>query len=408
MFKSKKDYKIDLFLKKWKDHKLPSESLLFEYKDICKNILFKEQEDLINVTSLLKKNIELWARKHSPVYGSSFDYVEKKHLLDKSIWYVKSAETSSMATSGSTTGIPFEYLRWEPFLYFLECDNHYDLILDEFLIKRVPNILLFFDTFISSPDFFEVRNDSKNFMDHHGCKRKAKVHYVNFNRFKENQDYFFKELLEYVRCNEIDVFFTSSPRINSLCHYVKKYNFKGKIAKLLSNTNEKLLSQDLKFIQENELFDDICDHMRCWDGGATFFTCKEKNYHLMDNISWSEEKSSKLITTDYFSLGSPFVNYWNGDYCKIGNKYERCDCGRLYRDFEFLESRPFSIKGKNTIEIKEILKKFNINQVRCSPESLEIVTRYEVPKIDRENIDKSINDLLGTNDQSLKISYIIE
>ena len=83
----------------------------------------------------------------------------------------------------------------------------------------------------------------------------------------------------------------------------------------------------------------------CFWSFSILFTCKEKTYHLCDNLSWSEEIDGKLITTDYFSLPSPFIKYWNGDLCKIFDKYRRCECGRLFRNFEFVESRPFSLKG---------------------------------------------------------------
>ena len=50
-----------------------------------------------------------------------------------------------MATSGSLTGIKFYYRRWEDSLHFIECKNHYDLVLDEFNIKKEFDILFFLD-----------------------------------------------------------------------------------------------------------------------------------------------------------------------------------------------------------------------------------------------------------------------
>ena len=44
--------------------------------------------------------------------------------------------------------------------------------------------------------------------------------------------------------------------------------------------------------------------MRCWDGGATFLTCKDNNYHVLDNLSYCYEKENKLISTDYFSFSA--------------------------------------------------------------------------------------------------------
>ena len=137
--------------------------------------------------------------------------------------------------------------------------------------------------------------------------------------------------------------------------------------------------------------DHVCDHMRCWDGGATFFTCKYKNYHLLDNLSWCEEADGKLISTDYFSIPSPFVRYWNGDMCSISKSYKRCECGRLYREFEFLENRPFSMKGTCLQDLKCRIAKINskcIKQVRCGLNTIDIISSEEIPEGQRGEISK--------------------
>ena len=135
--------------------------------------------------------------------------------------------------------------------------------------------------------------------------------------------------------------------------------------------------------------------MRCWDGGATFFTCKHRNYHLMDNLAWCEEgPNHELICTDYFNLASPFVRYWSGDYCRIAKEYQRCECGRLYRDFEFLESRPFSLKGTNMREIQDKIKALGIKgikQVRCSVHNLNVVSTRDLTDLEK-NMIRSVSD----------------
>ena len=150
------------------------------------------------------------------------------------------------------------------------------------------------------------------------------------------------------------------------------------------------MPSDAKFLfLDNGYFDDACDHMRCWDGGATFYTCKHRNYHLMDNLAWVEEVDGRMICTDYFNLASPFVRYWNGDYCKIGKEYRRCECGRLYREFEFMQSRPFSLKGVCMKEIKDGLKVLGIpgiKEVRCSQSHLDVVSVVPISQEDRLKI----------------------
>jgi hypothetical protein len=372
---------IKNFVYKWKDLKEPNKNILYEYKPICKNLLYEDEDLVLETIEILKRNIKNWSQKYSEAYKNNKDFFSKQDLLDKSKWFVDfiKNESQPMATNGSTTGFSFPYLRWEPFLYFIEADNHYDLILDEFEISQQPNILYFFNNNqYDASKYITVKSDSKNFMEHHGTSRIANVHYVNFDRFKKNQQSFFEYVLFYLLEHKMDVIFAPGPSINSMCHFIRKlYPKVHKICKLLSNSNERLLSKDINFLF-NGYVEDICDHMRCWDGGATFFTCKYKNYHLLDNLSWCESIDGKLISTDYFSLPSPFVNYWNGDFCRITNKYKRCECGRIYRDFEFLENRPFSLKGKCIIEIKKTLEELGvkgIKQVRCSVDSIDIILK---------------------------------
>ena len=384
------------FISKWNKKLLPSKDILFDYRPICRNLLYEDENLVREVLSLLKINITKCAKKLSPVYSQHLDFMSKENLLDKSRWYVKDIlhETANMATSGSTTGLPFSYLRWEPFLYFIEGLNHYDLIMDEFEVAKTPDVLYFFN----SKNYEENKvvtcsNQSKNFMEHHGTARIANVHYVNFKMFLDQKEYFFDQLIEHISKNPIDVCFAPGPVINSLCWFLKKKDTNIKICKLLSNSNEQILNDDVCFLFDGYV-DDICDHMRCWDGGASFFTCKQKTYHLMDNLSWCVDIDNKLVSTDYFSLPCPFVNYWNGDYCRIENNYKRCECGRLYREFEFLENRPFSIKGTCFKDIKDKIEKLNlpsIKHVRCGLNTIDVVISEKISTQNKHAIS-SISD----------------
>ncbi|NDD55156.1 hypothetical protein EBZ39_15050, partial [bacterium] len=147
---------------KWRSEKVPSKDILYEYKPFCQGLLFEDEEIVREVTGLLRKNIEYWARMFSQVYREERDFISKSYLLEKKNWYVESmmSEAQSMATSGSTTGFSFEYMRWEPFLYFIEGSNHYDLVLDEFEISEKPKILYFFNSNQYDQDkIITVRND---------------------------------------------------------------------------------------------------------------------------------------------------------------------------------------------------------------------------------------------------------
>ena len=380
---------IKQFVQKWKNNTEPSTQVLYDYKPICRDLLFHEEELVLETIDILKKNISSWADKHSEIYKTKkhLPFLGKGDLTDKKKWYVDfmKSESMPMKSSGSTTGEGFEYLRWEPFLYFIEGENHYDLILDEYGIEQKPHIMnLFKSSFEDGNKYINETSESKNFMDHHGTKRTAVVHYANTRLQKEKEDVFGRYLIRYLGAKKIDVIFAPGPQIKKLCSYIKKENHKGKLCNLLSNSNEKLMEEDAKFLLENNHVSHICDHMRCWDGGASFFTCKDGNYHIMDNLSWCFENDSKLISTDYFSLTCPFVKFWNGDRCNIGEKYNRCSCGRLYRYFKFLENRPFAIKGRSINEYKKKLIDANfteIKQINCGIDFIEVVSSKELDEL---------------------------
>lgn len=400
MFKvnpSKKEFKtLQEFIKKWGSLQLPSKELLYDYKKFCKNLLYYDQELVVQTIDLLKKNITLWAEENSIIYKNKVDYISKEVLVNKKFWYVDSIqkEFRNMSTSGSTSGKPFTYLAWKPFFEFIESNNHYDMILDEFGIRKNADVLFFFPSSYTKNKFITVTKDDVNFVQHHGLARKTRVHYVNNETYNKNPEEFFDFLFGYLQRNKIDVFFAPGPNINSLCHFMRKLKFKGKIASLLSNSNEMLLQTDVDFLLDGKYVNNICDHMRCWDGGATFFTCKESTYHLCDNLSWSEEIDGKLITTDYFSFPSPFIKYWNGDLCKIFDKYRRCACGRLFRNFEFVESRPFSLKGLSIEKYKkEIIESgiSSLKQVKCSVARIEVVTDDDLTLNEKEKIKKILD-----------------
>lgn len=382
--------RIKEFIKKWENN-LPNKQVLYDYAPFCKNLLYEDEEIVRETTNLLKKNIDLWAHQNSCVYADNFDQIlTKEKLLEKSNWYIKEFghESTQMATSGSTTGLPFSYLRWEPFFKFIEGTNHYDLVLNEFKIDESPNILYLFDNSHKFEDF--LLNLNKNdLIKNHGIERNSKVYLANTLKYKNNEEELFEKLLKYLNKNHIDVILTTGPYINSLCHYIKKFKYNNKICNLISNTNEFLLSKDANFLLENNYTNNICDHMRCWDGGASFFTCFYKNYHLLDNLSWCEEKQNMLISTDYFSFPSPFFNYWNGDYCKIEEEYKKCKCGRLYREFKFLQNRPFSIKGICFKEIQEKIQSSGvgfIKQVKCDQNHINIFSTKELSGESKQKI----------------------
>lgn len=369
------------FLSRWRGT-TPSPKVAEDYLNICRVLPFADDSLFMDVVGLLRDNMESWALENSRVYMRSRPFYCKEHMQDKSSWYVNRSMEDSVEThtSGTTTGFHFFYRRMKSTFAAIEWDNHYDMVLDEFGVRQDPEVLYFFSDNFKKSDGLVILSDDEPqpYMNSHGRSRAARVHYANFDIYKADPERFFEGLFSYLSEHRMDVFFSAGPQLNSMCHHIRKFGFNGRIASLLSQTNERLLQEDARFLfMENDYFGHVCDHMRCWDGGASFFTCKEGNYHLMDNLSWCEEVEGRLVSTDYFNFASPFVRYWNGDICRIGKSVSRCDCGRLYREFDFIDNRPFSVGGVCLRDLKEGMLSLGISgikQVRCYADSVNVVS----------------------------------
>lgn len=360
---------IDYFIKK--SSSLDSKELILSYLEICKNLMFQEEEQVRKAMQIMTKNIRLFAYKNCNFYRSieKINVIEKSMLIDKSKWFVKGIKSKEMLTNGTSTGNKFYYQVLEETFDQIEANIHYGSILDEFKIKKRPTILCLLSQHLhpqaTSQSKFVILDSPKSPLHSHGASDSI-VHIINaapdLNKDIESQ---FKMILDYTVDKKFDIILTSGPFINSFVYYCKKYNIKRKICNLLSNTCEQMVLEDVLFLKNKNIIENYCDHMRCWDGGASFFTCKYNVYHLMDNLSncYSDE-NGRLISTDYFSLSCPFINYWNGDYANIKKEYKRCNCGRLYRDFKFLEPRDFSQFGITSGIIRERISKTMIKGIK--------------------------------------------
>lgn len=368
------------FISRWKGFDAPSPKIAEEYLGFCRDLPFMDESVLLGCLALLRRNMEMWALEKSRVYMRSRRFYEKEHMEDKGAWYVDEVSHDSVDshTSGSSTGFHFLYRRMRSTFERLEWDNHYDMVLDEFGVGFSPHILYFFPNHYRKDGNSVVLVDrNQPYLNSHGRSRKPVVHHANFEMYKSDPILFFDLLFRHVSENPLDVAFASGPQINSMCHHLRRTGFLGPIAGLLSHTNEMLLHDDASFLTENLYFGSVCDHMRCWDGGASFFTCRAGNYHLMDNLSWCEEIEGRLVSTDYFNFASPFVRYWNGDMCRIGDRFSRCECGRLYRDFEFIENRPFSLGGVCLGDLRRRMLSLGIQeikQVKCYVDRIDVVS----------------------------------
>ena len=349
-----------------------SEKLLDDCIGISDRILYEDIKILNWYNNILQDNIISWSIENSKIYENLY-YLNriftKDDLLDKSKWYVEHLQKDSVisSTGGSTTGEPFSYAIYKKYVPFLMNDQHWNLILKEFdLYKnhiKITILYYFKDTLSVFPGENFVGTDhtvSKQSQYNHGSKD-CSVDYINFKDFGSSSWY--DKLFDYLSEVNIDLIISTGPIINQLCEEIRKRKYSKKLCYLLSHSNEFPLQRDFEFLKINKLIDYHCDHMRCWDGGASFFTCKFGTYHLLDNVTYHKSINNKLVTTDYFSLAAPFVNYWNGDVCEIEDEYSRCQCGRLYRPFKMLENRPFALKGTTKLtSIKEQISKLDFKK----------------------------------------------
>jgi hypothetical protein len=126
---------LNRFLNKWEHDQTSCTQLAKEYLPLAKYVPFGDEKLVRRIADLLTANISCWARSNSPIYYVyDVDIIDKAALQDKNLWYVSNLlpESQPMATSGSTTGMPFAYLRWEPALWEIEVTNHYQMIIDDF------------------------------------------------------------------------------------------------------------------------------------------------------------------------------------------------------------------------------------------------------------------------------------
>lgn len=94
---------------------------------------------------------------------------------------------------------------------------------------------------------------------------------------------------------------------------------------------------------------DYRDTMRCWDGGASFFTCEHGNRHwagLWSKIEYDDQRC--LLSSDLLNLRQKFLRYPNGDnvVCTPGAV---CPCGLRHVELDFAERvspKVFLINGR--------------------------------------------------------------
>jgi len=378
-----------------------------KYSAFTKYVQYCDPEIICSVVGKMTKNIEKYAFEKSPAYKdhNPEKIYTRENLSNVDLWKTSDPEITytECYTSGSTTGERFNYRISKKYHDFLEDNNQYGMILNEFGLPKINlKILVLMGRMTGDPEIsggqFGLMHYGATKHAYHGHRSRTSIrHFVKFEGYSEDLNSWHKNLIDYISDKELDVILSSGPIINGIKNYLQKNKIKIKLCKLLSHTSQFPIKEDFYFLKENNYIDNYCDSMRCWDGGATFFTCKHNTYHLADNLSYCYESQNRLISTDYFSLPAPFINYWNGDLCEIVNEYKKCTCGRWYRPFKMLQNRPFALKGatklteiKNSINSLSFKKK--IKQVQFSQDYINVVANTELTIEEKEKIDNILNE----------------
>lgn len=382
------------------------------YKLFCKSLMYQDPKVISLVVSKLRKGLEKYSKSQSKTYQdhSEEKIYDRKNII-KDDWIVKNLPSDRIVkhnTSGSTTGEPFSFYYDNRHWSYVQKNCEFDLIREEYNLCNKELQILNLIKHQSNPevDNFYLRVEKykpSNMFSSFGAENFV-TYFVNWDDYMIHPNDWHDKLLDFLDSAPFfDIILSSGPVINILNRYIRKHEFSKSFAYLLSHTTEFPRKEDLQFLKNNGNIMHYCDHMRCWDGGASFFTCKFGTYHLNDNFAWvTQGNDNKLISTDYFNTAAPFINYWNGDRCKIESDYHKCECGRWYRPFKMLENRPFALKGpKKLTLIKEQISQLEfrnkINQVQFDGLAANV---YLNEKIDEAGLNK-IKEILS--DYTLRI-----
>lgn len=314
---------------------------LQRYAKIANDLLYENPHVIRSVSNELKNDIIAYAKLFNHDVS---DYSDKRTLNN---WQNDSVPYFVNSTSG-TTGAPFKYRIWTNIFETIEYQCHYDMINKEFNVT--PSNVLYLNMNMPIKHSKIIKNHfTTDIMVTHGNRHKADIAVQNDLYYLDIYGYI-QEIFKFKK--DYDIIMATGEILDPLLYLIKKGRIAIKqYAYLLSCTGNKTSVSTIRELLNLGIFKYACDHMRCWDGGASFFTCKHGTRHLLDNLCWCNiGEDFKLLSTDYFSLPNPFINYWNGDRADILNEYQHCSCGRYYRPFTLYQAEP-EIDNKQILNI---------------------------------------------------------
>lgn len=300
---------------------------LLIYIETANEVLYESGDIQTAIRNELVEDIHTYAYLNNHIIHK----ISNKLILSN--WQNSTVPYFTNRTSG-TTGPNFYYRIWSDIFKKIERDCHYGLINREFGINDDASICYLGLNTGHITDYKGITLKTKDLMLTHGLQKHTTI--INPKEIMSHK--LAETLYNHIHEQAYDVIITSGEFISPIAYLLKNDKIKPKkFNGLLSLTGNSTAVEDIRLLLDNNIWNKICDHMRCWDGGATFFSCKHGTKHLCDNLSsCSSNDDYKLISTDYFSLPNPFINYWNGDYAVILDSYEKCECGRYSRPFKLL------------------------------------------------------------------------
>lgn len=327
------------------------------------------------------------------LHPHEYQFIDKRYL--SGLVYETDLKSFSNLSSG-TSGVKFRYNIWQDTYRILESDNHYKLVAEEHYIKE-PKILFCHRETIAADRPNEELVDvyrTDNPVLSHGFGRAAEVHhYYATQLYISDYVEYYKRLIQYSIDNDIDIILASGGIIASIAYVSNIINITNKICKLISNTNSAVNYAKLEYLKSNKLIGQWCDHMRCWDGGATFITCRYGTKHLLDGLSWCYSVNGKLISDDYFSVTYPFHKYWNGDFAEIDDDYQLCQCGRYYRPFTFNRPRGRAIQYCDKAKLNSIATGIdNVIRIETVGNVIRYFTSTSVDSNDKAHLRQRLPD----------------
>lgn len=352
--------------------------------------------EIADASSYLRGRLREYAHQHSPTYKNRLGTVSKIDLLNKDEWYVPGVPSQAASTSGSTAN-HFHYRRWAESFQTIEADLHYRAILDEYRVKCENLVYLMLDQPVTSQTVRTVRTN--NLVLSHGLRTKVTVH--EFSRstvYYSDSNRFWGEIIAYCREVRPEVILIRGDLLATFRWNCERLGVTEPLCQLLSHTGAKARLDDFLALHKRGVIGQWCDHMRCWDGGVTFFTCPHHTYHLLDGLAAVSTDHHRLISTDFYSLPSPFIDYWNGDFATLGSEYLRCPCGRSYRSFSLDRSRDRLLMGVTNAEIRRRIIESGVDATlllrgEARGQFLRLFTARQLSVAQRDTLTKLLPDL---------------